>query len=88
MQLLLIICILIVIPISLGLAYDSYKSVSEDYSSNFELLKNNTEQSIIETLIVVDKGLTVHDEGLDDQMKKGFEPFLSAYDERKEIFRR
>ena len=81
LQLLLIICILIVIPISLGLAYDSYKSVSEEYNSNFDLLKNNTEQSIIETLIVVDKGLTVYDEGLDDQMKKGFEPFLSAYDE-------
>ncbi|WP_187287566.1 HAMP domain-containing sensor histidine kinase [Methanolacinia petrolearia] len=81
LQLLLIICILIVIPISLGLAYDSYKSVSEEYNSNFDLLKNNTEQSIIETLIVVDKGLTVYDEGLDDLMKKGFEPFLSAYDE-------
>ncbi|WP_052418687.1 HAMP domain-containing sensor histidine kinase [Methanolacinia paynteri] len=81
LQLLLIICILIVIPISLGLAYDSYKSVSEEYNSNFDLLKNNTEQSIIETLMVVDKGLTVYDEGLDDQMKKGFEPFLSAYDE-------
>lgn len=81
LQLLLIICILIVIPISAGLAYDSYRSVTEEYHSNFNILKNNTEQSIIETLIVVNNGLAVYDESLDYMMKKGFEPFLNAYDE-------
>jgi signal transduction histidine kinase len=78
-QLLMIICILIVAPIAIGLAIDSKSVVSEEYNKNFDLLKNNTEQSIIETLMIIDKGLRVYDEGLDDQMKKSFEPFLEAY---------
>ena len=80
-QLLMIICILIVAPIAIGLAIDSKSIVSEEYNNNFGLLKNNTEQSIIETLVIVDKGLRVYDEGLDDQMKRSFELFLEAYTE-------
>jgi len=81
LQYLLIICVLIVVPIIAGVAYDSYCSVSEEYHNNFDLLKCNTEQSIIETIKIVDKGLRIYDESLDEKMKAGFVPFINAYNE-------
>lgn len=81
LQLLLIICVLIVVPLMAGVAWDSYYSTSEEYQKNFDILKKNTEQSIIEMVQIVDDGLVVYDLSLDEQMKKGFEPFLEAYRE-------
>lgn len=81
LQFLLVICVLIVALIMAGVIYDSYKSVSEEYQYNFEILKTNTEQSIIETIRIVDRGLKIYDQGLDDEMKRGFDPFLEVYNE-------
>ncbi len=79
LQFLMALCILIVAPIMAGIIYDSYKSVSTGYHNNFGILKNNTEQSIIETITIVDQGLRIYDQSLDGEMKRAFVPFLSAY---------
>ncbi|MBN1431307.1 MAG: ATP-binding protein [Methanomicrobiaceae archaeon] len=81
LQYLLIISILIVAPIMAGVMYDNYANISNEYHYNFEILRTNTEQSIIGTITVVDKGLKIYDEGLDNEMKRGFKPFLRAYNE-------
>lgn len=80
-QYLLIICILIVAPIMTGLLYDSFRVTSEEYHNNFDILRDNTEQSVIETLKVVNLGLMVYDAGLDSEMKRAFRPFLQAYED-------
>ena len=64
-----------------GLFYLGVIDVSNDYRTNYAFLQENTEQSIINAVEVVDQGLRIYDASLDDEMKRAFAIFLSAYEE-------
>ena len=78
---LLIFIIIITVPLISGLFYLNVIDVSNDYKEKYSYLQENTEESIINGVRIVDQGLRIYDMGLDEEMKRAFAIFLEAYNE-------
>ena len=68
------------IVVSLGLfAALAFVSARKDLNDHFQLLITQTETNIIKAVQLADVGFEVLEISLDDRMRRGFEPFLAAY---------
>ncbi|MBN2733763.1 MAG: HAMP domain-containing histidine kinase [Methanomicrobiaceae archaeon] len=75
----LIVCILIVVPVLFYICVSDYSVLKDNFYENYNQLQNNTEESIIESIKIVNTGLGIYDETFDDRMKYAFVPFIEAY---------
>ncbi len=77
---LLISIALLTLAAVLGTTIVDYLNSERNFKSNAELLRNQTEQDIVETVQVIDAGLKVFDETLNQQMQDGFVLFMAEYE--------
>ncbi|MDI6877351.1 MAG: PAS domain S-box protein, partial [Methanomicrobiales archaeon] len=64
----------------LGTTIVDYLNSERNFRSNAELLRNQTEQDIVRTVEVIDAGLKVFDDTLNQQMRDGFVLFMAEYE--------
>ncbi|WOF17095.1 HAMP domain-containing histidine kinase [Methanoplanus sp. FWC-SCC4] len=76
---LLIAIIIIIAPLFAIISFIDYNEIKNDFNSNYNLLQNNTENSIMEAIELSNKGLLVYDKTLDEQMRSAFIPFFEEY---------
>ncbi len=76
---LIIAILLILIPVVALISYIDYTEVGQEQAANDRMLQNQTEQSIILSITLVDTGLKIFDDSLTREMQEGFSPFLAEY---------
>ena len=59
----------------------AFYSAKQDMQQHFDVLLKQTETNIIKAAQLVDTGFEVLEISLDERMKRGFEPFLKAYEQ-------
>ncbi len=71
--------LILVISISLILSIVDFIAARKNFLDNYEILKQQTEDSIVNTLKMINNGYNMLDHALEDKMIKAFNPFLAAY---------
>ncbi|MDD4126319.1 MAG: ATP-binding protein [Methanomicrobium sp.] len=75
----LIVGILIVVPVLFYVSVSDYTVLKDNFQNNYYQIQNNTEDSIIESIKIVNTGLEIYDETFDNKLKDAFVPFIEAY---------
>jgi len=76
---LLFFSILIVTVLVIGITIGDYLISAEQYQKNTDLIMNETEQEIIESIRTIDTGLKLFDDTMNSQMEQGFSVFHEEY---------
>ncbi|WP_211529774.1 sensor histidine kinase [Methanocalculus chunghsingensis] len=74
----IIVIILLITGVILNLNYQSSKNTLETHTDN---LQENTEYSLLQSMILTDLGLRLFDQSLDYRLKREMDRFLTAYRE-------
>lgn len=72
--------VVVIVMITLVTIYD-YQNSEKELTDTLEMLQQNTENSVVQSVTLVDNGLEIYDMSLDVRLKDSFEPFLAAYQE-------
>jgi PAS domain S-box-containing protein len=76
---LLVFIIIFLTVIVLGITIGDLILVNNNFQDNAELLRNETEQNIIESVATIDNGLKLFDNTLNSKMQQGFVIFHAGY---------
>ncbi|MDN7025903.1 HAMP domain-containing histidine kinase [Methanoculleus sp. FWC-SCC1] len=77
---LIIAMLLILIPIIVFISFIDYTDVEQTQVENSQILRKQTERSIVLSISLVDAGLKAFDDSLTEEMREGFVPFLAEYE--------
>ena len=67
-------------PFSYSLSALAYYSAEEDIACRFSYTMDDGARSLIETAVLIDKGLKLHESACEEQLRMSFVPFLAAYE--------
>jgi two-component system sensor histidine kinase BarA len=78
--LLMLVMILITLPLIGLISVLDYRQVEERLVADEDLLREQTEKSVVQSITLVDAGLKLFDDTLDRRMEEGFGPVLAEYE--------
>jgi two-component system sensor histidine kinase ChiS len=73
--------LLLVMPILVAMSLFNYFSVKEDLQNAYSLLQQQSENSIVKSIQLIDSGLKILENLLNEDMKRTFVQFNAAYEE-------
>ena len=76
----MIVLLVIVLFLIVSLSALAYYSAEEDIACRFSYTMDDGARSLIETAVLVDKGLKLHESACEEQLRMSFVPFLAAYE--------
>jgi len=77
---LMLVMILITLPVVGLISVLDYRQVEQGLIADEDLLREQTEKSVIQEISLVDAGLNLFDDTLDQRMEEGFIPVLAEYE--------
>lgn len=73
--------LVIVLSLIVSISAIGYYSAKEDITYRFSYTMDDGARSLTETVILVDKGLKLHETACEEKLKESFTPFLASYND-------
>ena len=72
--------LLLIIPILVAVSIIDYFDTRWNLMENYRLLREQTENEIVNAIDLIDSGYKMFEKTLERKMREGFKPFLDAYE--------